>query len=77
MDIFKSLNNGNNGLSEEERAFADKFNSDLRERIIYELVEYEIKEFVRCLKEDSEIFKENIIIFIGLSNVKKCLCLRC
>jgi hypothetical protein len=60
MDIFKVLNNDNNGLSEEETAFAEKFNSDLREKIIYELVEYEIKEFARYLKEDTEIFKENI-----------------
>ena len=60
MDIFKVLNNDNNGLSEDEKAFAEKFNSDLREKIIYELVEYEIKEFARYLKEDTEIFKENI-----------------
>ena len=60
MDIFKLLNNDSNGLSEDEKAFAEKFNSDLREKIIYELVEYEIKEFTRCLKEDNETFKENI-----------------
>ena len=60
MDIFKLLNNDSNGLNEEEKDFADKFNSDLREKIIYELVEYEIKEFTRCLKEDNETFKENI-----------------
>lgn len=60
MDIFKILNNDTDGLTDEEKAFADKFNYTLREKIIDELVEYEINELINNLRVDKEIFKEKV-----------------
>lgn len=60
MDIFNILNNDISGLSEEEKKFADDFNRNVREKIIEELVEYEINELIKYLKEDKEVFKEKV-----------------
>ena len=60
MDIFKILNNDTTGLTDEEKAFAEGFNYDLREKIMDELVEYEINEFIKELKEDIDGFKEKV-----------------
>lgn len=60
MDIFKILNNDTDGLTDEEKAFADKFNYTLREKIMDELVEYEINELINNLRVDKEIFKEKV-----------------
>lgn len=66
MDIFKILNNDTNGLTDEEKAFSDQFNYTLREKIMDELVEYEIKDLINNLKVDKEIFKEKVeSIFIN------------
>lgn len=66
MDIFKILNNDNEGLSEEEREFAESFNEALREKIIDELVIHETNELVKCLKTDEETFREKMeYIFIN------------
>ena len=60
MDIFKILNNDTTGLTDEEKAFAEGFNYDLREKITAELVEHEINEFIKELKEDIDGFKEKV-----------------
>ncbi len=60
MNIFKILNNDTSGLTDEEKAFAERFNNNFREKIMDELVEYEINEFIKDLKSDKETFKEKI-----------------
>ena len=60
MDIFKILNNDIDGLTDEEKAFADQFNYTLREKIMDELVECEINELINNLKVDKEIFKQKV-----------------
>ncbi len=60
MDILKILNNDTDGLTDEEKAFADQFNYTLREKIMGELVDYEINEFINDLEADKELFKEKI-----------------
>ena len=60
MDIFSVLNNDISGLTDEERAFTEDFNYKLREKIIKELVEYEINNLINNLKVDKEVFKEKI-----------------
>lgn len=60
MDIFKLLNNDTVGLTEEEKDFAENFNQNLREKIIDDLVEYEINELIKDLKNEEEVFKEKI-----------------
>ncbi len=60
MDIFKILNNDTTGLTDEEKAFAEGFNYDLREKIMAELVEHEINEFIKELKDDIDGFKEKV-----------------
>ena len=52
MNIFRLLNNDIEGLSEEEGAFAEKFNEALRNNIIDALVEYEIEDLIKQLKDD-------------------------
>ena len=46
MDIFSLLNNDISGLSEEERRIAEKFNEDLRKKIIDDLANCEINEII-------------------------------
>ena len=66
MDIFKLLNNDIQDLSEEEKIFAESFNKALRNNIIDALVEYEIEELIRQLKDDEESFREKLSdIFIN------------
>ena len=66
MNIFKLLNNDIQDLSEEERIFAESFNEALRNNIIDALVEYEIEELIRQLKDDEESFREKLSeIFIN------------
>lgn len=66
MNIFKLLNNDIEGLSEEERVFAESFNESLRNNIIDALVKYDIEEFIKQLKEDEEGFRERLSdIFIN------------
>ena len=57
MDIFSLLNNDISGLSEEERRIAEKFNEDLRKKIIDDLAKCEINEIINELKSDEENFK--------------------
>lgn len=52
MDIFSLLNNDISGLSEEERRIAEKFNEDLRKKIIDDLAKCEINEIINELKSD-------------------------
>ena len=66
MNIFKLLNNDIQDLSEEERIFAESFNEALRNNKIDALVEYEIEELIRQLKDDEESFREKLSeIFIN------------
>ncbi|MDU2490862.1 MAG: hypothetical protein E7D27_09760 [Clostridium celatum] len=66
MNIFKLLNNDIQDLSEEERIFAESFNEALRNNIIDALVEYEIEELIKQLKDDEESFREKLSdIFIN------------
>lgn len=66
MNIFKLLNNNIEGLSEEERIFAESFNEALRNNMIDNLVEYEIEEFIKQLKDDEDSFRERLAdIFIN------------
>lgn len=60
MNIFKILNNDTSGLNEEEKVFADRFNINLREKIMDELVIYETNELIKDLKDDKEYFKEKV-----------------
>ena len=75
MNIFKLLNNDIEDLSEEERIFAESFNELLRKNIIDSLVEYEIEEFIKQVKNDEEGFREKLSdIFInGKKDIIKCL----
>ena len=66
MNIFRLLNNDIEGLSEEEKIFAESFIEALRNNIIDSLVEYEIEEFIKQLKNDEEGFREKLAdIFIN------------
>lgn len=66
MNIFKLLNNDIEDLSEEERIFAESFNELLRKNIIDSLVEYEIEEVIKQLKNDEDGFREKLSdIFIN------------
>ncbi|MDO5779993.1 MAG: hypothetical protein Q4Q02_05645 [Clostridium sp.] len=66
MNIFRLLNNDIQDLSEEERIFAESFNEALRNNIIDALVEYEIEELIKQLKDDEESFREKLSdIFIN------------
>ncbi|WP_297713098.1 hypothetical protein [Clostridium sp.] len=66
MNIFKLLNNDIQDLSEEERIFAESFNEALRNNIIDALVEYEIEELIKQLKDDEESFRDKLSdIFIN------------
>jgi len=66
MNIFRLLNNDMEDLSEEERIFAESFNEALRNNIIDALVEYEIKELIKQLKNDEESFRDKLSdIFIN------------
>ncbi|WP_133015891.1 hypothetical protein [Clostridium cuniculi] len=66
MNIFRLLNNDMENLSEEERIFAESFNEALRNNIIYALVQYEIEELIKQLKNDEEGFREKLSdIFIN------------
>ena len=66
MDIFKILNNDTTGLTDEEKEFAEKFNENLRETVIDELVIYEGNKLIEDLKNDEEVFREKIeYIFIN------------
>lgn len=66
MNIFKLLNNDIQDLSEEERIFAESFNEALRNNIIDALVEYEIEELIKQLKDNEESFREKLSdIFIN------------
>lgn len=66
MNIFRLLNNDIEGLSEEEKIFAESFNEALRNNIIDSLVEYEIEEIIKQLKEDEDGFREKLAdIFIN------------
>mgnify|MGYP000891699537 CR=1 FL=1 len=47
-------------LSEEERRIAEKFNEDLRKKIIDDLVKCEINEIINVLKSDEENFKAKL-----------------
>jgi len=60
MDIFSLLNNDISGLSEEERRIAEKFNEDLRKKIIDDLAKCEINEIINELKSDEENFKAKL-----------------
>lgn len=66
MSIFRLLNNDIQDLSEEERIFAESFNEALRNNIIDALVEYEIEELIKQLKDDEESFRDKLSdIFIN------------
>ncbi len=66
MNIFRLLNNDIQDLSEEERIFAESFNEALRNNIIDALVDYEIEELIKQLKDDEESFREKLSdIFIN------------
>ena len=66
MNIFKLLNNDIEGLSDEERLFAERFNEELRNNIIKSLVEQDIEELIKELRDDEESFKEKLTdIFIN------------
>lgn len=66
MNIFRLLNNDMEDLSEEERIFAESFNEALRNNIIDALVEYEIEELIKQLKNDEESFRDKLSdIFIN------------
>lgn len=66
MNIFRLLNNDIQDLSEEERIFAESFNEALRNNIIDALVEYEIEEIIKQLKDDEESFRDKLSdIFIN------------
>ena len=66
MNIFKLLNNDIEGLSEEERLFTERFNEELRNNIIKSLVEQDIEELIKELRDDEESFKEKLTdIFIN------------
>lgn len=66
MNIFRLLNNDIQDLSEEERIFAESFNEALRNNIIDALVEYEIEELIKQLKDDEESFRDKLSdIFIN------------
>lgn len=60
MDIFQLLNNQMEGLSEEEREFAESFNRKFREKLIEELVNHEIKVLLNEAKENKEVFFEKM-----------------
>lgn len=60
MNIFRLLNNNIEDLNEEERVFAENFNEALREKLIDDLAEYEIDEFIKELKSDEESFRLKI-----------------
>ncbi|SCJ60262.1 Uncharacterised protein [uncultured Clostridium sp.] len=60
MDVFKILNNNTDGLTDEEKVFAEQFNYVLREKIMNELVGYEISELINNLESDKELFEEKI-----------------
>lgn len=69
MNIFRLLNNDIQDLSEEERIFAESFNEALRNNIIDALVEYEIEELIKQLKDDEESFRDKLSdIFINGKN---------
>ena len=70
MDIFSLLNNDISGLSEEERRIAEKFNEDLRKKIIDDLAKCEINEIINELKSDEENFKAKLTVTQSL----RCLC---
>lgn len=57
MNIFRLLNNNIEDLNEEERVLAENFNEALREKLIDDLAEYEIDEFIKELKSDEESFR--------------------
>ena len=66
MNIFRLLNNDIEGLSEEERVFAESFNESLRNNIIDALVKYDIEELIKQLKDDEDGFRERLAdIFIN------------
>lgn len=60
MNIFRLLNNNIEDLNEEERVLAENFNEALREKLIDDLAEYEIDEFIKELKSDEESFRLKI-----------------
>lgn len=60
MNIFNILNNDTEGLTDEEKIFAEGFNEKLRENIIDELVIYETNMLIKELKDDEEGFREKI-----------------
>ena len=60
MNIFRLLNNNIEDLNEEERVLAENFNEALREKLIDDLAEYEIDEFIKELKSDEERFRLKI-----------------
>lgn len=66
MNIFRLLNNDIEGLSEEERVFAESFNESLRNNIIDALVKHDIEEIIKQLKDDEDSFRERLAdIFIN------------
>ena len=66
MNIFRLLNNDIQDLSEEERIFAESFNEALRNTIIDALVQYEIEELIKQLKNDEDGFRDKLAdIFIN------------
>ena len=72
MDIFKIFNDDMSGLTEEEKFYAEKFNTALKEAIIDGLVIYEGNEIIKNIKNDEEAFREKMeLIFTnGLKGYK-------
>lgn len=46
MELIKILNNDLDGLTEEEKGFAEEFNNRLKKDIIDELVKYDTDKFI-------------------------------
>ena len=69
MDIFSLLNNDISGLSEEERRIAEKFNEDLRKKIIDDLAKCEINEIINELKNKG--YKVGLLSNLRLMDYKR------
>ena len=72
MELMKLLNNDLEGLNEEEKAFAEEFNTKLRNNIINELVVYEGDELTNKFNTSKEDYYEALgqILINGIKGYK-------
>lgn len=72
MELVKILNNDLDGLNEEEKAYAEEFNSKLRNSITNDLIVYEGEMLAEKLKRNKEDYYEALgeLLINGIKGYK-------